>query len=53
MAAKDEMGPLPHYAKNLHAMHVMLGKTIGAELLRKPIAGAKKGFCRIEECGRI
>ena len=28
MATKDEMGPLPHSAQNLHAMHVMLGKSI-------------------------
>ncbi len=28
MAAKDEMGPLPHSAKPLHAMHVKLGKSI-------------------------
>ena len=27
MAAKDEMRSLPHFAKTLHAMHVMLGKS--------------------------
>ena len=28
MTYKDEMGPLPHSAKSLHGMHVMLEKSI-------------------------